>query len=210
VNHKGAEGAYAAHFRYNPAAQAKGSLKWQENQVMDTPDPFKGEVKCPPALPKLLARLRRLHEKRAAQHKAHRKSKRRRKTLRSAERDKVLAVTKKRCHICGGKIAGRWEADHVLAFSSRGKDSPENYLPAHRLCNNYRWDYSSEEFQWILKMGVWARTLMKNSSPEGGYGRERGEGGFAREMAQKFFNYERGVKARQEKSKAKKLAKTKS
>ena len=33
----------------------------------------------------------------------------------------------------------------------------ENYS-AHILCNNYRWDYSSVEFQEILKLGVWVRT----------------------------------------------------
>jgi 5-methylcytosine-specific restriction endonuclease McrA len=130
-----------------------------------------------------------------------RADKRRRKTLRSGERSRVLAVTKKRCHICGGKvIPERWQADHVLAFSSRGENSLENYLPAHRLCNNYRWDYLSEEFQWILKMGVWSRTLMKNSSPKGGVGRERGKGGLGREMAEKFFNYEQGVKKRRKRS----------
>jgi hypothetical protein len=42
---------------------------------------------------------------------------------------------------------------------------------------------------------------MKNSSPKGGLGLE---------MAKKFFDYEQGIKKRQEKSKAKKLAKTKS
>jgi hypothetical protein len=186
---------------------------------MDTPDPFKGEVKCPPTLGKLLRRLRDLAARRKKRHERHRAEKRskkggkkklRRKTLRSAERSRVLAVTEKRCHICGGKITKRWQADHVLAFSSRGQNSLEIYLPAHALCNNYRWDYLSEEFQWILKMGVWARTLMKKSSAKGGSGRERGNGGFAREMAQKFFNYERGVKERQEKAKAKKIAKAKS
>lgn len=177
---------------------------------MGTHDPFKGEVKCPPTLGKLLARLRRLGARRKKQHEKHRAKKRHRKTLRSTERSKVLALTGKRCHICGGKITKRWQADHVLAFSSREQNSAENYLPAHALCNNYRWDYLAEEFQWILKIGVWARTLIKKSSRKGGERRERGQGGFAREMAEKFFNYERGVKKRQEKSKAKRLAKTKS
>jgi hypothetical protein len=33
-------------------------------------------------------------------------------------------------------------------------------LPAHSTCNNYRWDYLPEEFQYILKLGVWASTQM--------------------------------------------------
>jgi hypothetical protein len=42
-----------------------------------------------------------------------------------------------------------------------------NYLPAHSLCNNYRWDYSAEEFQWVLKIGVWARRRMESGSTRG-------------------------------------------
>lgn len=35
-------------------------------------------------------------------------------------------------------------------------DSADNFLPAHSTCNNYRWDYLAEEFELILKLGVWA------------------------------------------------------
>ena len=83
-----------------------------------------------------------------------------RKLLTAAERASVLKKTDRRCHICGGEVASRWEADHVLAHSSGGLDSAENYLPAHTLCNNYKWDYDPEEFQWVLKIGVWARRQM--------------------------------------------------
>jgi hypothetical protein len=103
---------------------------------MDTADTFTGEVSCPETLEQLIARLLYLRGKRKNQHGAHRAEHRRRKTLRSTARKKVVDVTGKRCHICGGWIDdGRpWLADHILAFSSRGEDSPENYLPAHRLC----------------------------------------------------------------------------
>ena len=37
----------------------------------------------------------------------------------------------------------------------------ENYLAAHATCNNYRWDYLPDEFQWTLKIGVWARLVME-------------------------------------------------
>jgi 5-methylcytosine-specific restriction endonuclease McrA len=56
----------------------------------------------------------------------------------------------------------RWQADHVLAHATGGEDSWENFLPAHALCNNYRWDYSAEEFQLILKLGVWTRNQIMN------------------------------------------------
>ena len=112
---------------------------------------------------------------------------------------KWLATTGKRCHICGGKITKRWQADHVLAFSSREQNSAENYpLPAHALCNNgYRLGLLlAEEFQWILKIGVWARTLIKKSSRKGGEEKEEREeqGGFAREMAGEVLQLRTGRK----------------
>lgn len=78
-------------------------------------------------------------------------------------RPSILAKTDGRCHVCGGEIAsGKWEADHVLAHSGGGQHGPDNFLPAHRLCNNYRWDYLPQEFQVILKLGVWARTQLED------------------------------------------------
>ena len=158
---------------------------------MDMPDTFTSEVSCPDTLDDLLARLRYLHGKRAAQHEAHRAENPRRKSLGAEQREDVLKKTGTRCHICGGLIDDKrpWQADHVLAFSGQGLDSPENYLPAHGLCNHYRWDFLSEEFQWILKMGVWSRTLMKNSS--------RGDG-LGRKMAERFFKGEQHNKQRRE------------
>lgn len=67
--------------------------------------------------------------------------------LTTAQRNEVLEKTAGRCHICGGEIHGSWSADHVLAHSAGGGNTADNYLPAHGLCNNYRWDYLPEEFQ---------------------------------------------------------------
>jgi hypothetical protein len=80
-----------------------------------------------------------------------------------------LGSTRKRCHICGGEIAPdeRWQADHVLAHSGGGAHATDNYLPAHALCNNYRWDYLPEEFQLILKLGVWVRTQVERGTSIG-------------------------------------------
>jgi hypothetical protein len=39
-----------------------------------------------------------------------------------------------------------------------------NYLPAHAICNGYRWDYSPQESQWIMKIGIWARLRMEKGS----------------------------------------------
>ncbi len=82
------------------------------------------------------------------------------------QRIKVLERTNGRCHICGGEILAEWVADHVHAHTYGGGSSLENYLPAHRICNQYKWFYGAEEFQWILKMGVYFRTqLEEEGSP---------------------------------------------
>src|SRR5262249_11663741 len=92
---------------------------------------------------------------------------RKRKSLTPAERDEILTKSDRRCHICGGLISDKWQADHVWARSTGGKHLVDNYLAAHSLCNNYRWDYGSEEFQWILKIGVFMRTQIENKRPIG-------------------------------------------
>ena len=70
--------------------------------------------------------------------------------------------------MCGQEIlVEKFEADHVKSYSSGGTSITDNFLPACKTCNNYRWHYSSDEFQWILKLGVWARTEIANDTPLG-------------------------------------------
>lgn len=90
-----------------------------------------------------------------------------RQPLSPAERKEVFRKTGGRCHICGGAIDGKWHADHVFSHSAGGPHASDNYLPAHALCNNYRWDYSADEFQTILKLGVWVRTEIEHQSTLG-------------------------------------------
>lgn len=90
-----------------------------------------------------------------------------RQPLAKSERTAILLKTNGRCHICGGKIEGKWDADHVLAHSGGGKHSVDNYLPAHSLCNNYRWDYLDEEFQLIMKIGIWCKNQIEKKSKLG-------------------------------------------
>jgi HNH endonuclease len=72
-----------------------------------------------------------------------------------------------RCHLCGSRVLERWTADHVLAHARGGQHAVDNYLPAHVLCNGYKWSYGAEEFQWALKIGVWARLQMEKRSALG-------------------------------------------
>jgi 5-methylcytosine-specific restriction endonuclease McrA len=110
-------------------------------------------------------RLMALHRLREQGKGAHRRPRRSR--LTAAERAAILCKTGAKCHICGGDIRGPWNADHILAHSAGGKHAAENYLPAHGTCNNYRWDYLPEEFELILKLGVWARTQVEKGTAVG-------------------------------------------
>lgn len=126
------------------------------------------EAVYPSTAQKLATRLAALRNARRQRQASRRATPTPRRKLTQRERAAVLAKTGGRCHICGGMVRGReWEADHVLAHGAGGTHSVEDYLPAHTLCNGYRWDYSSEEFQWVLKIGVWARKVMEDGSPLG-------------------------------------------
>ena len=127
------------------------------------------ECTLPTSAECLMKHLAELRNARRDRQSRQRKAPRPRKSLTAGQRVEVLAKTANRCHICGGKIAptAPWHADHVLSHSDGGAHSIDNYLPAQSLCNNYRWDYSAEEFQWVLKIGVWARRRMESGSTRG-------------------------------------------
>jgi 5-methylcytosine-specific restriction endonuclease McrA len=79
--------------------------------------------------------------------------------LTKEERKIIHAKTGGKCHVCGQEVSvDKFEADHVKSYSSGGTSVTDNFLPACRTCNNYRWHYLPDEFKWILKLGVWART----------------------------------------------------
>jgi hypothetical protein len=87
--------------------------------------------------------------------------------LSMAAREQIFRSTGGKCHICGGVIDGKWQADHVKPHSAGGTHSIDNYLPAHATCNNYRWDYLPEEFELILKLGVWSKTQVMRGTKIG-------------------------------------------
>ena len=126
------------------------------------------ELSTIPSSPEAFADL--LHELRLVRR--HRKESLRasnpaRQVLSEAERRAIFTKTGGRCHICGGSISGAWHADHIFPHSGGGGHAADNYLPAHALCNNYRWDYAADEFQQILKLGVWLRTHIERKTPLG-------------------------------------------
>ena len=102
-----------------------------------------------------------LRKKRRRRELEVRSQRRKRQSLTPSERRAVLNKTGGRCHICGGEVEREWSADHVLAHARGGSHGTDNYLPAHPICNQYRWFFGPEEFQWILKLGVWFRTQIQ-------------------------------------------------
>jgi hypothetical protein len=53
-------------------------------------------------------RLRAVRDERKSANRRPRQGR-----LLSAEREEILAKRGARCHICGGEITGKWDADHV-------------------------------------------------------------------------------------------------
>jgi 5-methylcytosine-specific restriction endonuclease McrA len=123
--------------------------------------------------------LSRLRDKRVNQSAELRKTRPPRKRLTELQRASILNKTNAHCHICGGKINGDWHADHVLSYSKGGGHSEENYLAAHSTCNNYRWHYGAEEFQEIMKLGIWTKTQITRQTKLG------------MEVAEEFVKYEK-------------------
>jgi hypothetical protein len=133
----------------------------------------------------LMTRLRKLRERRRQGVAGH-ASRAPRTQLTARDRQVVLAKTGSRCHICGGRIRTheRWCADHVFGHANGGTCEVDNFLPAHAICNNYRWHYGPEELQWILKLGVWFRSRIEKDDP------------LAMQLAERFVLYDARRNAR--------------
>ncbi len=120
------------------------------------------------------------HLKSLKAHRGANKNKLARKySLSKSDKIAILEKTNYKCHICGDTVAvNAFEADHIHAHSSEVNNKLDNFLPACRLCNNYRWHYDPEEIKWILKLGVWLRGEIRKSTPLG------------KAAAEKFVKYE--------------------
>lgn len=75
----------------------------------------------------------------------------------SAERRKeIRQKTGGRCHVCGGPLGAKWQADHVRPHARGGDGSAANYLPCCKICNRARWHNRSKKIRNIMKYGVFA------------------------------------------------------
>lgn len=113
----------------------------------------------------LMNRLRQLRKERYEQDRLNPTGQR----AKPGQRAAILNKTRSRCHICGGAIqpGSYWEADHVFPAAAGGDGQIDNFLAAHGLCNTAKWDHRGEEFQWILKIGVWAKRQMESNTDPG-------------------------------------------
>ena len=138
------------------------------------------ELDIPESTVELVKRLAELHGERKKLPRPPRRT-----SLTREERKIVIGKTGGLCHLCGGEITEKkFAADHVLAHAAGGKHALDNYLPAHSLCNGCRWFYSAEEFQWILRIGVWGRKQMEDRTKIG------------LELLASFLQHEKAVRKR--------------
>jgi 5-methylcytosine-specific restriction endonuclease McrA len=60
-----------------------------------------------------------------------------------------------RCAYCGWKILiHEMQIDHLYPKNRGGTDSIENLNPACRVCNNWKWNFTIEEFRYEIKKQV--------------------------------------------------------
>lgn len=125
-----------------------------------------------------------LHELRTLRREAKLKNKTRY-FLSKGIRQQILEKTNGKCHVCGIALTvDKFEADHVKSRAGGGSNTADNFLPACRTCNNYRWHYLPQEINWILKLGIWAKTeIQKDTS-------------FGKDIGNKFIAYERSRERR--------------
>ena len=48
---------------------------------------------------------------------------------------RIFEAAGSRCHICGLKIQGKWDVEHVIPLALGGADDETNMAPAHKACH---------------------------------------------------------------------------
>ncbi|MEW4923255.1 HNH endonuclease [Algibacter sp. 2305UL17-15] len=110
----------------------------------------------------LVNEFNELYQDRLLKKQKSKNTDRKRTALNIKQRKIVFCKTEGLCHICGCELnINKFEADHVKPHSQGGNEITDNFLPSCSKCNNYRWNYSPEEIQWILKLGVWLKTKIQ-------------------------------------------------
>lgn len=99
-------------------------------------------------------------------HRRETKVSTKRTALSKKQRMAVLAKTDSHCHMCGIELESKgFHANHVKPHSAGGQHAEHNYLASCATCNKLRANFSSEEIQLVLKLGVWAKSKIIDGSP---------------------------------------------
>lgn len=135
-------------------------------------------IKVGKGLIKLVTNLRSARRRDHLKHKE-------RSVLSKKQREFVLSKTDSRCHICGIELTLKgFHADHVIPHSFGGNHAENNYLASCSTCNILRKNYSPEEIQVILKLGVWAKSKVLDQTS------------FALEIANEFVKHDMKLRKR--------------
>ena len=116
----------------------------------------------------LVSEFNELYQARLVKKQDLKKTERKRTNSNSINRELIFKKTEGLCHVCGCELdINDFEADHIKPHSQGGTEVVGNFLPSCSKCNNYRWNYSPEEIQWILKLGVWFKTKIQERNTIG-------------------------------------------
>lgn len=87
--------------------------------------------------------------------------------VRGKARAAVRAKTGGKCHVCGGGLGDRWQADHVVPLNQGGESKADNYLPICAVCNRLRWGYKPEALRLIIRFGIFAKQEIRHKTQLG-------------------------------------------
>jgi len=83
------------------------------------------------------------------------------------DRERIAHKTARTCHVCGGALGAKWQADHVVPHTLGGKATLDNYLPICKECNRLRWFYSPDVIRLIMRLGTYAKNEIRHRTTLG-------------------------------------------
>ncbi len=87
--------------------------------------------------------------------------------LSDEDRERIAQKTARTCHVCGGALGAKWQADHVVPHTLGGKATLDNYLPICKECNRLRWFYSPDVIRLIMRLGTYAKNEIRHGTTLG-------------------------------------------
>jgi len=82
--------------------------------------------------------------------------------LSAEDRERIAEKTGRTCHVCGGALGAKWQADHIVPHTLGGKATLDNFLPICKECNRLRWFYSPDVIRLIMRLGTYAKNEIRH------------------------------------------------